>query len=343
MSRASQDHSEAINSDSFLDIVANIVGILIILVLVAGMRIRQATTQAAQVEQVVEPAPPRDDGALVGALTRKRAAELNVFQLANQQRRVQAELAARQREQVHLATALERGRQQLGKRRGTLDVAAQEQFDLRRQVSSLQQALDRLGQIRQAIDSEAPEAVKIESLPTPLSKTVLGTEMHFRLEAGRVVYVPLDRIVDKVKAELQQKAHHLRAQKSYTDTAGPVDGFYIRYTFERVDMKVNAANGGQVTFGSMATVTGFHAIPAREGLGETLDEALRPDSDFRRRIATGNPTHTTITLWVYPDAFDDFRRLKRELYTQGYPVAGRPMPQGIHIGGSPNGTKSAAQ
>ena len=37
------------------------------------------------------------------------------------------------------------------------------------------------------------------------------------------------------------------------------------------------------------------------------------------------------------------REVKKELYKQGFAVAGRPLPLGQSIGGSPDGTKSAAQ
>jgi hypothetical protein len=51
----------------------------------------------------------------------------------------------------------------------------------------------------------------------------------------------------------------------------------------------------------------------------------------------------TITLWVYPDSFTLYRRLRDELVTRGFSVAARPLPTGMTIRGSPMGTQSAAQ
>jgi hypothetical protein len=52
---------------------------------------------------------------------------------------------------------------------------------------------------------------------------------------------------------------------------------------------------------------------------------------------------TTITLWCYPDSFEEFRGLREELHRLGIPTAGRPMPEGAPIGGSTDGSKSVVQ
>ena len=56
-----------------------------------------------------------------------------------------------------------------------------------------------------------------------------------------------------------------------------------------------------------------------------------------------NPARTTITLWVYPDSFTLYRRLRNELVEQGFSVAARPLADGMTIRRSPLGTQSAAQ
>ena len=52
---------------------------------------------------------------------------------------------------------------------------------------------------------------------------------------------------------------------------------------------------------------------------------------------------TTLTFWVYPDSYTLYRKLQSFAHEQGFPVAGRPLPTGVAISGSPNGTKSASQ
>ena len=83
--------------------------------------------------------------------------------------------------------------------------------------------------------------------------------------------------------------------------------------------------------------------PVADNLGETVNEAMRPNSQFRLALANRRAKDATITLWTYPDSFDDFRRVKKELYRLGFPVAARPLPEGVPISGSSSGSKSTAE
>ena len=71
--------------------------------------------------------------------------------------------------------------------------------------------------------------------------------------------------------------------------------------------------------------------------------ALRPSSRFRTALSGFHPARATVTIWTYPDSFAEFRRLKKELYQLGFATAARPLPHDVPIGGSPQGTKSAAE
>ena len=84
-------------------------------------------------------------------------------------------------------------------------------------------------------------------------------------------------------------------------------------------------------------------LPVSDDMGQPLTDALRDGSDFLERLSGHDPNRTTVTVWVYPDSFNEFRALKAELFRRGYLAAGRPMPDGHPIGGSPDGSRSAAQ
>jgi hypothetical protein len=118
-------------------------------------------------------------------------------------------------------------------------------------------------------------------------------------------------------------------------TVGPKQGFEMHYT---VDVTVHERQG-QMTIGSKE----WQVIPVQSPLGESIDEALGSDSNFRHMLARGSPKDATITLWTYPDSFAEYRVLNDELHRLGYASAGRPLPKGFPIGGSPHGSKSAAQ
>ena len=65
--------------------------------------------------------------------------------------------------------------------------------------------------------------------------------------------------------------------------------------------------------------------------------AFRPNNDGYVVNSQGQ------RLQVYPDSFDQFHALKSQLYKQGFLTAARPMPAGRFMGGSPRGTRSAAE
>ena len=75
-----------------------------------------------------------------------------------------------------------------------------------------------------------------------------------------------------------------------------------------------------------------------------MSDALKPTSEFRRRLAAHDPSQTTATIWVYPDSFTEFRTVKDELYRLGYAAAARPLPPGRNVAASSDhGSHSAAQ
>jgi hypothetical protein len=87
----------------------------------------------------------------------------------------------------------------------------------------------------------------------------------------------------------------------------------------------------------------WELIPAQSGLGEPVATALTSQSQFNAVLAKFDPKQTTVTLWTYPESFGDYRKIKEELFRRGFATAGRPLPEGMPIGGSPNGTRSSAQ
>jgi hypothetical protein len=52
---------------------------------------------------------------------------------------------------------------------------------------------------------------------------------------------------------------------------------------------------------------------------------------------------SAVTFWVYPDSFSLYRQLRDHAVAKGLTVAGRPLPDGTPIAGSPWGRKSRGQ
>ncbi|HEY5313404.1 MAG TPA: hypothetical protein VIK18_12835, partial [Pirellulales bacterium] len=188
------------------------------------------------------------------------------------------------------------------------------------------------GQVaRKQANSKA--AVTIQCYPTPISHSVSGQEIHFRLCGGRIVYVPMEELMAAFEQEAKSRVELLRDRPVVNGTLGPEGDFRMRYTLERESLP-----GGR--FKVEAT---FNFLPVEENLGESLQTALAPGSDLEEILAKARVRQTTVTLWTYPDSFAMYRAVKKELYGRGFAVAGRPLEMGQPIGASTSGTRSAAQ
>jgi hypothetical protein len=149
----------------------------------------------------------------------------------------------------------------------------------------------------------------------------------------------LESLVERLKQSAERQKHKLLKLPEFTDTVGPLGGFRLRYTFERHDV---TAETGMLS-GSYARLRRWTLIPISGQLGEPVDLALDEGSEFLQVVSKLRPGRSSITIWTYQDSFASFRRIKKELYRLGFSVAARPLPLGIPISGSPQGSKSAAQ
>jgi hypothetical protein len=318
VSRRIREEGEAFGSDSFLDVICNMVGIIVILVVVAGMRAQQAeapdTAQPAKLAEIAAQAQSLQD---------------DVLRLAHEIEKVQMAGALVFEERRLLAVQAEQGKQWIAAARGALDATRQQDFDLRRATNAIDQEMAKVElALASDVTSERP-TVQVVSYPTPISKVVTGKEAHFQLRDGRVAEVPIERLLDRLPAEMRRQEDKLRQQYEATGTAGPIAGFRMRYTLER--------DGGYIRLREC------EFVPVSPQEGEPTGMALAATSEFRRSVAALNPRSTTVTLWTYPDGFEAYRKLKAELYQQGFAVAGRPLPFDQPIGGSPHGSRSAAE
>jgi len=323
--------------DSFLDIVSNIVGILIILVMVTGLRVKNLPAVS-----------PRDVDveSAAGALEKDQATELalrrDVAEAESQVRSLRHQTMARDQERAELAAAVAAWQQKIDSARNRLDADARAEFDLRRGLAEARSQLDRLDHQHKAAETTRAEPILVESYPTPISTTVDEGEIHFQLKSGRVAFIPLEELLEEFKQDARRKAYKLLDLPEMTDTVGPRGGFRLRYTLKRHDVPIETQLAAGRS-GAVARLKRWTLIPVSGELGEPVDAALAEGSRFRRVLAEHRPQKTTVTIWTYSDSFAEFRRLKKELYHLGFPTAARPLPNGTPIGGSPEGTKSAAQ
>jgi hypothetical protein len=338
MRKSNQAYNLAPGQDSFLDVVCNLVGIMIILIMVIGTRTQNAALEAMPNANQLA-APPKLD--ITAARNAAAAVESDIHEIDSKIKRQQLEVAYRRKERDKMLQVVTAVEQQFQQQRAVLDDEQRRQLEATRGLLTAQAELEDLKASRTALQNAGPTQNVIEHLPTPLAKTVFGTELHFRLLQGRLTYIPWDELVAKLKEEAPQNVWKLKDATQVTETLGPIGGFRMKYTLRRVQQVAPVAGGMAVQ--QRVELDRFVLVPIRDDLGEPLERALAEGSEFRDTLARFDPDRTTVTVWVYPDSFNQFRTLKAELFRLKFLTAGRPMPEGHPIGGSPDGSRSASQ
>jgi hypothetical protein len=327
--------NEPAGSDTFLVVASNIVGVLIVLVLLAGSRPKQ---RPVDVKPTANPLAQRLASSRASNLTLERA----IHDLDRQIDQLKRQAKLRDTERLMLATVLRAAQQEVDQRRARLDADAQKRYDAQRSLALARSEAEQLEARRVRLASIRPAVRTIENTSTAHSKQVEGNELHVQLRGGRVAVIPLAELIERFKASARNNGHKLREHPELSETVGPVGNFYLKYVLERVDVSAEMAlKTGQS--GSFVRLRRWELTPVAPQVGETLAEALSNRSFLRAALDQANPRTWTVTLWTYPDSFETFRQVRKELYRLGYSVAGRPLPEGMPIAGSPAGTRSAAQ
>lgn len=339
MSRVAHSQVAEPGFDSFLDIVANLVGILVILIMVIGVRAQDAWVASTQ-----SPATPPEPVVLPDVDTPKAlVASLgtDVNGIAHHIGQIGSQLVRQQLQRDKLQESLSAKEAEVGDRQARIEAERLRQAALSQDQASAHNFLAGIQQRRRDAESKVAEPIILEHHPTPLAKTVFGGEEHFRLLAGRLTHVPLNQLTNQLKSEARLKVWKLENATQTTEMIGPMEGFRLKYTLARREQRVQTAGG--LARRTVVELDRFVLVPISDDLGQPVDVALQQGSVFHQQLRRLNPSDTTITVWTYPDSYTEFRKLKEHLRQIGYLTAARPLPHGHPIGGSPNGSRSAAQ
>ena len=383
MSRRKHDDQLGFGSDSFLDIIANIVGILIILIVVAGVRVSRApvATQSNDEQETLPASIPLTEAAVPDAIAwepepvspiaeeplpmppspvflepPKPAEPLKpspqlvrrVSKLNESVERLKG-VGTLRRQQVQQAVlqagALKRRRSELtasiATQSASLDSLETESKSVKSTTETLNRQLSDLQVAIKNAEANGPKVETLRHLVTPMARTVQGEELHFHLAADKVTVVPLDEMLTVLKGRIDRQKRWLAKFNTHRGVIGPMNGFKMHYVVSRMQASVVddlKYGGAMIRIG----LREWRLEPDNELPAETFAAAVRPDGVFRRTLETASKD-TTLTFWVYPDAFTLFRQLQTYGRERGFTVAGRPLPVGIEIAASPEGSRSAGQ
>jgi hypothetical protein len=320
--------------DSFLDVVANLVGILIILVAVLGKEVESDIV--ADGTQTISEQQAREalESLRASAVARQELQRMQLAQLEHDQ-----ELMIRRAERDQLLDLLTMARERWEEVKQTLAAETQERLAL--EVKHQELSRDLAGMEREADRSKEQPIVAVEHLPTPMARTVFEEELHFRLSGGRLSVVPLDVLLEQMKLDFRRTLNSTSREQVQRNIVGPINDYIAEYEVSLEQRMIR--QGGQTGTAMVASLQQLTILPVREDVGVPIEQAIQTGGIVQIELAGRVPAKTTITVWVYPDSFAEFRALKEHLYHLGYPTAARPLPMGRPIMGSPDGSRSSAQ
>jgi hypothetical protein len=195
------------------------------------------------------------------------------------------------------------------------------------------------------------ELLAIETGPVPRTRALMaknavakptdGAEYHFEVRHNRVSFIDLDRLVEMVKTDARLRLRTGGNRGRLTATVGPVGAFALRYELGRnlPDALAELMDARD----SQYNLLGWEIVPDGNNRGEPYENTLSNSSEYARAVHRLTPGRDTITMWIYPDGFALYRKLRDDLHNQGFLVAARPLPEGTSIRGSPVGSLSAGQ
>ncbi|MFK7779444.1 MAG: hypothetical protein QM501_15170 [Gimesia sp.] len=382
MSRRSQSGEVGFSSDSFLDIIANIVGILIILIVIAGVRMSQAPVVDNQSTKVRQPEiidadlavfPPPIETELpipeASALTltqpepkpfvpqkpkiiyqqpspelleELKQLELELVQIDQVMQRREAGTQELLLQKQAVSGELQSLASQINLKNKLLDQQSHQLLSLVDSKQELQKELARVVSQLRLVSVPRPQVKELRHRLTPVSQLVTDKEWHFLLSEKKVSYVPIHELLADLKDQVMKRGRWLAKYREHHGSVGPIRGYTMQYVVERQVLSAmeQLSNGGNGGF--RVGVTKWEIDSADDVPSETQENALQVQSQFFQTLNNIGPG-STLTFWVYPDSFELYRSLQKHAHSLGYQVAGRPLPFGVPIAGSPAGTRSAGQ
>lgn len=343
--------------NSFLDVVANVVGVLIILVMLVGVRVAHPVLiESANQENDSKPeaetlADPRGDDrvqlqqTLSEAKRRINRTRSEIQQLQGHVQSLALEVEDQDSQRVELAMHRSVLEEDLEHRRSQLDEATQRQFDVQRELVEYRLQLQELDDKKLARLS-APESVEeIESMPTPRVVASDDQPIHIRISQGRVSTVPFYALIEEAQNSMGYIRDQLQSSRDdrVHDVFGPIEGYRLKFTVVH-STSVGAVTGPRAgEFRRAEYLPMFTFIPIDEQIGEDAERALLDGSELCQYLHQSRRRTKVLVAWLYQDSFEDFRKIKKYAWELGYSIDTRVLEAGQHISAAPFGSKTAAQ
>lgn len=337
--RAKESYDDTPGGDSFLDIVANIVGILVLLVVVVGVRAARSVEAPEVVEAVDSAAVLKEAKSKLAEAASER---LNLIRYKAQVEATREELDMNEVARITLAELSQQLRADLDAEREKLSQRDAEALDQNNRLAQKHLELERLAQQQLAyLDLDPVETETIALDTTPIVRERVKDQVYLRLKEGRVAYLPIEELKEEFRARfhgfIAELSKSLDAQTRIERVVGPVDGFSLRCVIVREIVKTPQGVGAY---------TGLLAARLEESesaYSEPIEAALSGGSTLSQRLSVIDPDKTVVTIAVYPDSFAQAHSFEQGLRGQGYRVAKTLEHQDSQITFSPHGRETVLQ
>ena len=325
----------AIGEDAFLDTIANLVGILIILVVIVGSR-SYATAKIA-----VENELKSKVGQLESPLGKSKNLDQDLQKQHDELRSYDLEINYRDAERMMILDSVTVAEKLVDEELKNINQSARERIETDQEMSELEKQLANLLQQQGDVQSIEQSTAILQHLPTPMAKTVFGRELHVMMRGKKTAVIPWERLINLLKSEARRSAERNSQKDRFVNQLGPIDGFLMTYGLK--SQSGIMSDGSSTRLARTIELEKFELEPTADVIYESVAETMATGGRLRLELASYTTQHTTVTVWVYPDSFNEFRILKEKLFTIGFLCAARPLPFHVRIGASPRGTASTAQ
>ena len=210
--------------------MTNIVGILIILVMVIGARVQSISFKPKEVSSPDLETLMMEVVRLEDAVV---ASESELLELDEQGGQLAVTVADAGNARIHLATAVSGARRDVEDQKQKVDREKAVRVERAAESQRIRDEIEQCNLEAEGI-AHAPQSTKeLLAYPTPVGRTVTGDELHFRLAAGRISYIPLTELFDRAKARTQRKSGgSLASMEARIETVGPIQDFALDYVIE---------------------------------------------------------------------------------------------------------------
>ena len=342
----------AFGLDSFLDIIANVIGIIIRMILVVWVGARSYQALQLPPEPIPEAVPPLTKPVShplqQEIVEHRKNLQVAKDKLVRHMQNLESVRKQSTKEELEIASLRDKAKE-IRMEIGSISSLTKQQVD-RQQILGT-----KMSDIRQRSQTLLDDIRKLDKLPTakgkiyyrtPLSRPVNSEELFFECQNGKVTFLDMDAFLDEILGRLKEHGNTLKTRWQVDARTGPIGAFRVHYVVARKKTLFDRAVG----VGGPAQDGGFsyglrklEVEPILPNRGETVQQALHPQSEFRQIVDFVDPRQAVVTFWVYPDSFGLYRQLRDYMYQRGVEVAGRPLPRGVLIEASQSGTASLGQ